>query len=188
MKAVAFRPRGDFAEGGRRGLAGRAVAIGDAQIRNLDLRNAGQRQTAAPGRRGGRRLAEFPVAAAAAIGLEIDIGARQRDLAQIDIAGQERQQRQLQRQAVGGQHLRPRGPVGIAEADLFGHDRRHQRIADMDTAVDRQRAAGRVLRRCLDLRRETAEIDKGQRIERAGQQQHDDNDEAQQFPHGTCLP
>lgn len=58
----------------------------------------------------------------------------------------------------------------------------------MKRSLDLQGAAGRVLRSRFDLRREAAEIDEGERVERA-REQHDDNDkEAKEFSHGSHAP
>ena len=56
----------------------------------------------------------------------------------------------------------------------------------MERTFDLQRPARRLLRRSFDLRREAAEIDKGERVERAREQQNDDDDETEKFPHGSC--
>src|SRR5690606_38637427 len=64
----------------------------------------------------------------------------------------------------------------------------HQREADVKRAFDLKRAAGGLFRGGLDLRRETAEVDKGERIERAREKQNQNNDEAKKLSHGSQAP
>jgi len=97
-------------------------------------------------------------------------------------------QRDLKRELVGGEHLRLRTPFGVGEAHLLRDDRRHQRETDMKRALDLQGTARRVARGGFDLRTEAAEIDEGERVERA-REKHDENDEeAKKFSHGSHAP
>ena len=145
------------------GIAQRHRAVLDPQVRH---RNAGMCLLTCTARSGWRRSARFrrelPVRLPLRVGLQQDVRFYQHQPVDLDAVAQQRDQRQLQVQPLQRRHLRPRETRWIGEADVLHRQRRLQRQRQVDIALQRQVAAGRLLHRRDDARLQAVGIEAGQ--------------------------
>ncbi len=191
MEAAALRRKRHLLEGRFRHLPRLAIAIGEMEIGNIQFRHAGERHACTAFRfrlRHGCGISEHPVTPALAIRFKEDIRALDGDAADIKTVGDERQQRNLERELFRREHLRLRAPGRIGETDILRNDRRHERKADMQWTFNLQYPACRLPGSGFDLRSKTAKIDQGQRIKRAREKQNDDENDSEKFSHGSQAP
>ncbi len=143
-----------------RELAGRAVAIGQRAVADLEVGDADGRGRA--GRSAGRRCRgrlEFPVAAAVRVRLERNDRLDERELNDLEAPRQHRQQRDLRLDPLRRQHLLRLRPRRIVERHAGQHDLRLQRDGDLHRALHGEVAAGLGLDARGERRDETVRID-----------------------------
>ena len=159
-----------------RRLAGRAVAIRERPLPDLEVADANRGRAAGRGdsrdvrRRRGR---EFPVAATIGVGLERDHRLDQRELDHFEAPRQQRQQRDLRLDALGGDHLARLRPCRILQRDAGQDDLRLERQLELDRAFDGERAPRLGLDPCGQRRDEAIGIDRRDSDGDADQDQRD---------------
>src|SRR5205814_563760 len=161
-----------------RDVAGLAVAVGDRAAGDRDIADRKTAQRSAGGcrrralRRGGR-CRKFPVALAAGIGLEHDRRLDQLEADDFEALAQERQERDLRLDMLGGDHLRLLAPGRVAQSHIVEHELWLEPQLEIDAAAHFEIASGRVLDALLDRAHELVDVDGMNGDCDRDQQQHD---------------
>ena len=138
---------------------GLAVTVGECAVLDADrvdadacrgLAGFGRGLCAGGGRRGNLGC-HLPVGMTRTVGLQHDVGADQDQTVDFDLARQQREQGQLQFQALQGRHVGARETGRVGERDVLDLDCRPQRRLEGDFAVQRQFSPGGALNRLNDV-------------------------------------
>ncbi len=174
MKRQRFdRDVGDFAGG--------AIAIGHRAVADREIAEGKPARRARRPAAFTRRAADLPVAIAFAVGLERYRRLDQREADDVDTAPEQRQQRHLRLDALGGQHLRRCAPRGIAERDVVDHQLGLERELELGTTADRQLAPGGIAEVLLDRADQLVGVEFAQR--NAGRDDHQKEQSAETREH-----
>ena len=131
----------------------------------------------AAGDTSGRQL---PVRMARGVGLQQDVGMDQNQAVDLETAGQQRQQGELQFQPLQGRHLRAGETGGIGKRGVRDLDCRPQRRFQADLAVQRQGPAGGAFHRLDDLGLVGVGIEAGEQHASGADGEHDDGRDGDQ--------
>ncbi len=136
--------------------------------------------------RHGRRRSRTPVRGPVRQALEIDLGLDQGGIAQLDPAGQERQQRQLHFERAQPYHGGDSGAGRVGDADVPGGHRRGWQQAEGDRPGELDRVADALSDLGRDRRLEAIEVDELRRENEAGEDKdHEDAEQDCRFTQDT---
>ena len=116
---------------------------------------------------------QLPVGMSGRVGFQQDVGVDQHQALDLELAGQQRQQAELQFQPWSDRHLRTGEARRVGKGDVADLDRRPQRGFQADLAVQRQVAAGGVFYRGDDVRLVFVRVELGDRDRRDTHHQDD---------------